>query len=215
MPKVSESYKLNKKKEIMDATVRVLSKKALYEINMTDVIKEAELSKGGIYLYYKDIDEILVDVMNREFKANNFSEQLEAFRHKEYDLEDKIHKLLQLYASYLQESSELAGKLQFELTILLTQNMERALRIREYVSIRKIGFSFTQELLAIISCYLDSKKVKDMFIYIQCVLDGALESYVLNRCYQFDESSIDLENVMDMLAENVIQMIKKESARCN
>ena len=38
-----------------DAAARVLIRKTLYEINMTDLIKEANLSKGWIYLYYKDI----------------------------------------------------------------------------------------------------------------------------------------------------------------
>lgn len=217
MPKVSESYKLKKKAAIVDAAAKVLRSKTLYELNMTDVIKEAGLSKGGIYLYYKDIDEIIVDVMDREMKANDLSEKLERFRNeekKENSFEANIYTLFRLYASYLQESSILAGKLQFELTILVTQNMERAMQIREKVSIRKIGVSFLNELDGVIREYLREspymeQKSREIAEYIQCFLDGSLEIYVLMSCYQFSDAYINLDKTMDMLAENVIRMMRE------
>lgn len=214
MPKVNESYRIKKKTEIIDAASRVLVHKTLYELNMTDIIKEAGLSKGGIYLYYKDIDDIIVDCLDRELKANDLSERLDDFQSQEGSFEENINKLLHLYASYLKESSVLAGKLQFELTILVTQNMERALKIREKTSMRKIGVSFISVLGKIIEERLEGcpeveQKVRDIMAYIQCFLDGALEIYVLMRCYQFSDVYIDLDKTMSMLAENVVRMINE------
>ena len=68
MPKVTEEYKQQKRKMIIEAALEVLKQKALYELNMLDVVKQAKLSKGGIYLYFSDIDELLVDVINTVFK---------------------------------------------------------------------------------------------------------------------------------------------------
>ncbi len=216
MPKVSGAYKDNKKREILDAAARVLMKKTLYEINMTDVIKEAGISKGGIYLYYKDIDELIVDVMDREFKADNFRERIDLLFNQDYSMETVINKLLQLYAVYLEEGSVLAGKLHFELTILITQNRERASKIREKVCIRETGDYFNKKIADIIISNLEDKPEmkengKYIFNYVQCFLDGVLEVYVLEKCYRFDGMNVNLNNMMQKLAKNVIYMIKDAS----
>lgn len=216
MPKVNGAYKDNKKREILDAAARVLMKKTLYELNMTDVIKEAGISKGGIYLYYKDIDALIIDLMDREFKADNFRERIDLLFNEDYPMETVINRLLQLYAAYLKESSVLAGKLQFELTMLITQNRERALKIRKKVCIRETGDYFNQKMADIIISNLEEdpkskENGKYIFNYVQCFLDGVLEVYALEKCYQFDGMHVNLDNMMQKLTKNVIQMIKDAS----
>jgi len=217
VPKVSDTYKIKKNEEILDAASRVLRQRTLYEINMTNVIKEAGISKGGIYLYYKDIDELIVAVMDRELKADNFRERIDTLLHEDCPMETIISKLLQLYAMYLQESSVLAGKMLFELTILLTQNRERALKIRGKVSLGETGAYFTQKISDIIINNLGDnpkfqKKSKYIINYVQCFIEGVLQIYVLEICYQFDVIHINLDNMMEMLAKNIVNMIKDESA---
>lgn len=212
MPKVSSEYRIKKKEEIVDAAARVLIRKTLYEINMTDLIKEANLSKGGIYLYYKDIDEILIDLMDREFKALNFKERIDEVLIEKYSVKDRLSNLLKLYATYLQESSILAGKMQFELTILLTQNRDRALKIRDRVSIGETGEYFTKSVIElIINNFRESKdspiKVNDVIEYFQCFIEGVLEVFVLERCYKFSVMNIDLDKMMKMLYLNIEQMM--------
>ena len=62
MPKVTEEYIINKKKKIVSAAYELCIKKTVSTVTMQDIINETGLSQGGIYRFYKDIDEILGDM---------------------------------------------------------------------------------------------------------------------------------------------------------
>lgn len=182
---------------------------------IADKIKMRNIS--FLYLYYKDIDELLIDIIDREFKADNFRDKIQSLTDSQKLIDTMIFELFQLYALYLEESSVLAGKMQFELTILLTQNRERALKIREQVSIRATGTYFNQKIVQIIQSSLGDEpegqeKAVNIINYVQCFLDGILEIYVLERCYQFNEVHVDLSGMMGMLSKNVIHMLKEAAA---
>ena len=63
MPKVTEEYKQQKRKMIIRSALEVLERKSLYELNMLDVVKQAKLSKGGIYLYFSE-NKVAFEVTN-------------------------------------------------------------------------------------------------------------------------------------------------------
>mgnify|MGYP000316821544 FL=1 len=65
MPKVSKEYFDNKRKIILDAALKVFSKKPSYTVSMKDIIKESKLSHGGVYKYYSNIDDIIISLINR------------------------------------------------------------------------------------------------------------------------------------------------------
>lgn len=69
MPKVTEAYKQEKRKMIVNTAWEILEQKPLYELNMLEVLKKAGLSKGGIYLYFSDIDELLTETINTIFSS--------------------------------------------------------------------------------------------------------------------------------------------------
>ena len=65
MSRVSKEYYELKKKAIVDATLEVCEKKTISSITMQDIINATGLSQGAIYRYYKNIDEILADLLSR------------------------------------------------------------------------------------------------------------------------------------------------------
>ena len=65
MPRVSEEYFENKRKEILDAAYRVCVRKPITSVVMKDIIDETGFSHGVIYKYYKDLDEVLTDLVIR------------------------------------------------------------------------------------------------------------------------------------------------------
>ena len=77
MPKVSEEYFENKKKLITEATYNVCLRKPVGMVTMTDVIEETGLSQGGIYRFYKNLDEILSDMITRMRVDYNLVDSLE------------------------------------------------------------------------------------------------------------------------------------------
>ena len=58
MPKVTEEYINNKKNLIIRAAYDLCIRKTVSTVTMQDIINETGLSQGGIYRFYKDIDEI-------------------------------------------------------------------------------------------------------------------------------------------------------------
>lgn len=59
MPKVQESYLEEKRKFIVDCTLKVLEEKTFHQITMRDVIRETGFSQGAVYKYYNNLEEIL------------------------------------------------------------------------------------------------------------------------------------------------------------
>lgn len=65
MPKVTEEYIINKKKMITDAAYELCLQKTVSTVTMQDIIDKTGLSQGGIYRFYKDLDDILADMIRQ------------------------------------------------------------------------------------------------------------------------------------------------------
>ena len=77
MPKVSEEYYKNKRKEIVDAAYRVCTRKPISSVEMKDIIEETGFSHGVIYRYYKDLDEVFKDLVITINSENKIDDRLE------------------------------------------------------------------------------------------------------------------------------------------
>ena len=62
MPKVTEEYLESKRSMIVDCAYKVCLRKPVEMVTISDVIAETGLSQGGIYRFYKDLDEILSEI---------------------------------------------------------------------------------------------------------------------------------------------------------
>ena len=76
MPKVSDEYFEQKRKEIVDADYRVCMKKPITSVEMKDIIAETCFSHGVIYRYYSELDEVLQDLVIRINRSNRIDERL-------------------------------------------------------------------------------------------------------------------------------------------
>ena len=75
MPKVTEEYIANKKKEIIDAAYQVCLEKPITDIVLQDITDKTGFSHGVIYRYYKDIDEVLHDLVASINSSYSYDEQ--------------------------------------------------------------------------------------------------------------------------------------------
>ena len=89
MPKVTQAYINQKKNLIVQSAAICCDKKAVCSVTMQDVIDESGLSQGGIYRFYQNIDDILVDVLkwvssipiyDKNKVINNFIEKISPLR---------------------------------------------------------------------------------------------------------------------------------------
>lgn len=66
----NEQRKQIKEKVILDSAKIVFQEKGFLDVTMRDIIEKANISRGGIYLYFKSVDEIFIAVLKQR---NNHS----------------------------------------------------------------------------------------------------------------------------------------------
>ena len=59
MPKVTDEHMESRKRQILDAAVTCFGRSGLYGATMDDICREAALSKGAVYGYFKSKDDIV------------------------------------------------------------------------------------------------------------------------------------------------------------
>jgi len=213
MPKVTEEYIRRKRTEILDAAYTVFQKKPLYEINMLDVITQAGLSKGGIYRYYKDIDYVIVELINREVGKFDFKREIDEVLAREKILFNRIESLINLLGKHINESSRSIGKIQFELTVLQANHPERAQKIVEELEEHTNGqylitalFDMLEEGIAE-DIFTPQMSLTDIFNHIHITIEGLVKIVVLESCYGDKSSNINPEHAMLILNQTLKYML--------
>ncbi|BCJ46664.1 TetR family transcriptional regulator [Actinoplanes ianthinogenes] len=62
MPRVSEAHLAARRQQILDAAVRCFTRNGFHQTSMQDVIKEADLSVGAFYRYFKSKNELIMAI---------------------------------------------------------------------------------------------------------------------------------------------------------
>lgn len=149
MPKVTQEYIDNKKKAIVEATYALCLEKTVSTVTMQDIINRTGLSQGGIYRFYKDIDEILGDMLADMRKRYSLKEELDEIMAEAQNLPTGTvtYRICEMLARWMK--TELMGvqKIDYEFSILATNTPARAGRILERAALEGIGnkeYLFTQ-----------------------------------------------------------------------
>lgn len=213
MPKVNEDY-LNKKiDQILDAAFVIFEQKPLYEMTMLDVIKEAGISKGGIYRYYADIDEVIIALINRESEKSNYKCEIDEILAKSDSKKATIEALFDFLANYINDSPPSLGKFQFELTVYLSNHPEKAEKFKKNLTEQENGQYLISSIFNVIKEGISSGEFKpgfsinDIFTYIITSIDGVVNKVVLQNCYGTSGINIDVLKLFDMISTSVIYML--------
>jgi AcrR family transcriptional regulator len=68
-PKVSTQYKIDVKEKIVDAALVTFSKYGYDRTRMEDVAEAAKVSKGRLYLYFKNKEELFYAISERNIRV--------------------------------------------------------------------------------------------------------------------------------------------------
>ena len=131
MPKVTQEYIDNKKRMIVEACMRVCKRKPVEMVTMTDVIEETGLSQGGIYRFYKDLDEILRDmILEMRIRYNIMDDTDKIMGNPDEDAPaTTIRKMCDMLAGALEKHLMDLQKLNFDLTVLAINEPDRVDKI--------------------------------------------------------------------------------------
>src|SRR6478736_8387639 len=67
MPKVTDAHRESRREQILVAAWKCFSRNGFHSTSMADVIAEAGLSAGAVYLYFRSKDDIIVAVATQVF----------------------------------------------------------------------------------------------------------------------------------------------------
>ncbi|MFJ3958467.1 TetR/AcrR family transcriptional regulator [Arthrobacter sp. NPDC090010] len=65
MPKVSDEHREKQRQRILDAALTCVARKGFASTSMADIIAEAGLSAGAVYVYYRGKEQLTVDMGRR------------------------------------------------------------------------------------------------------------------------------------------------------
>ena len=69
MPKVTDAHRAARRDQILLAAWKCFARKGFHATSMSDVINEAGLSAGAVYLYFRSKDDIIVGVAGQVFSG--------------------------------------------------------------------------------------------------------------------------------------------------
>lgn len=219
MPKVSEEYYENKRREIIDAAYRVCAKKPITSIDMKDIIAETGFSHGVIYRYYKDLDEVLKDLVITINSENKIDERLgEILANADIkNWEQTIYDICQMLADYMREVGTDMLKVSIYGDMLAMSDPERAMNIA-----KRLGKDEQSPLLYATEAMTEflNKVVKENRLepktqvgqIIQFFIvnyHGIQSGYVLTECFKAEhiEGKYKIDDMYRNLATSVVLMM--------
>ncbi len=192
MPKVTEEYIKNKKQMIVKVAYKLCLQKTVSTVTMQDIINATGLSQGGVYRFYKDIDEIFKDMLTENRRRVNIKSQIDEIfsTAKEDGARVIIHRIFELLGDFM--TKELMGivKINFELSVLAMNAPERVEKIlgnqKEVGNFEYIFLRTTQYFRGEVAQGRMKLRVSEeqLLSYIASSYNGIEMSCIVNHCYR-------------------------------
>ena len=223
MPRVTDEYYEKKRREIIDAAYRVCVRKPITSVDMKDIIAEAGFSHGVIYRYYKELDEIIRDLVITINESNKIDNQLDSILN-DADLSDwknAITSIFKMLSEYLTKAGVDILKLSIYSDLLAMSDPERAFKIAERLG--KEDQSPLVYLVTALTKYLKkvikandlkpSRSVDEMMQFVIVTYQGIQSGYVLAECFKTPQliNKYKPKKMFSCLAESVICMMEGEN----
>ena len=223
MPKVTEEYIIQKKKMITDAAYELCLQKTVSTVTMQDIIDRTGLSQGGIYRFYKDIDDIFADMIRQMRERVSIKGKIdEILAQKELLPPTEItNRLFDMLAEFM--SSELMGieKIDFELSVLAMNAPQRIEKIMksipevgnmEYLTMRTMEYFEEQRLSGKIRPRVS---VEELLAYISSAYGGIQMTCIVHNCYRHERNPLTAlyqpRILLGTLAKTVNYLMGEES----
>ncbi len=156
MPKVKEEYFEEKRNLIVDSAMRVCQTKPAYEITMRDVVKECNISQGGIYCYFLDIDEIFAAILNRCHNEIKFDEDAMKIFDKKENPEIIIETAFALWGQMTDKIIKLYGNLIYQLNAIYLNDPVRGRKVQKLVKVGSDYDKYMDKLLIFIENHIEN-----------------------------------------------------------
>jgi AcrR family transcriptional regulator len=147
-PKVSTQYKIDVKEKIVDAALATFSKNGYDRTRMDDIAEAANVSKGTLYLYFKNKEELFFDISERNIRE--LKEQLSTLLTKSEDLISSAENFYENFRS--NTSGTNVEKVFFEIIAESSRNLK----------LRRMLYEQRIKMLDVVTIYLDLQREKGL-----------------------------------------------------
>ena len=200
-----ELIKRFRTEEILEATRKVISSYGFEGITLEKVAEEAGISKGTIYLYFENKEELMISSI--EYGLDKLIEELENCIYGEIDILNKIRKIISTKLKYIESHRDFVKAFIAEMYgQILVSNKDRLMRIRNKRD------HFYKVLTDIIKSGIDSgvfRKVdpyKGAFSLIELIKGIGIKRIIHN-------SEEDLDKDIDFIMDIFLKGIEKERSK--
>ena len=147
-PKVSTQYKIDVKEKIVDAALATFSKNGYDRTRMDDIAEAANVSKGTLYLYFKNKEELFFAISERNIRE--LKEQLSTLLTKSEDLISSTENFYENFRS--NTSGTNVEKVFFEIIAESSRNLK----------LRRMLYEQRMKMLDVVTTYLDLQQEKGL-----------------------------------------------------
>lgn len=106
MPKVTEEHLETRRGQIMGAAIACFAEKGYHKTSMRDICKQAELSAGAVYHYFKSKDEIITAVAEAGQEMNRH--MFESARETSDGINTRVEKNIDNYRDFMKQPMAMA-----------------------------------------------------------------------------------------------------------
>ena len=222
MPKVTQEYFDNKRRKIVECAYQVCLRKPVEMVTISDVIAETGLSQGGIYRFYKDLDEILSDMITNMRRDYDITGRLdEAVADKTASFEVITRRICRVLGEAMEAHLMDIQKINFDLTVLAINEPERAEKIIKNVK----GKGNMDHLAKVIFPYLFKASAEhrlepihdpmELYQFISSAYVGIETNCILTACY--GKAPMQTETrpgaMFDILATTIILLFGGDASK--
>ena len=222
MPKVTQEYFDNKRRKIVECAYQVCLRKPVEMVTISDVIAETGLSQGGIYRFYKDLDEILSDMITNMRRDYDITGRLdEAVADKTASFEVITRRICRVLGEAMEAHLMDIQKINFDLTVLAINEPERAEKIIKNVK----GKGNMDHLAKVIFPYLFKASAEhrlepihdpmELYQFISSAYVGIETNCILTECY--GKAPMQTETrpgaMFDILATTIILLFGGDASK--
>jgi AcrR family transcriptional regulator len=223
MPKVTKEYVDEKKREIVNAAIRLCNSKPAYAVTIRDVVKECKISQGGMYHYFSSIDEIFIEILNRAY-----SEVMTTSEHSNVFISGKLPS--EIIIDFLLQQGRLVdniykqfGRLIHDLQAICLNDSERGKKIVAGIKANDDGYNAFAEL----SNYIDERIVdgsfkcvvpKEHILFVIISASDGIKKALIDPDSAGELAFIGIsenecataENMMEILAKVIVKLLNVE-----
>lgn len=220
MPKVSKEYLQNKRNKIVDTAFKVCNSKPVYDVTMKDIIRESDISQGGMYRFFKDIDEIFIEMVNRCNHITDYKNKISELFDIVEEPDIKIIRICKYVGRYIDDIVAKYGKVAFELNMVYVNDWSRLQKVQDKLQENMLGM-----LTLKLHEYIDRQICSGYFVPIipkenilalfNASVDGIVRDVTIHNSYQtkivnLPEHQTTAKKLMETLAQALLLMLNKK-----